>query len=189
MKSELEKQLKEKGLFWNNHVRRWHFLEHLIAQNGWTIGAELGVFKGQTFLYLMENCPGLTLYGVDLWKEQPDVPGQEYNCGRDFDGFLKDIRSQTAGNAGARIIQDYTVAGADQVEDGSLDFVFIDADHSREAVRADIMAWQPKLKPGGCMTGHDIHMDGVREAVAEFYPNYTTHLDNCWMQDGRTAKI
>ena len=162
---------------------RWHFLKQLIDRNGWTIGAELGVFKGNTYLYLLENCPQLTLIGVDLWAEQPGVAGQEDKIGRDFDGFLRNIRAQTAGNGRARIIQGHTVAAADQVEDESLDFVFIDADHSTEAVRADILAWQPKLKPTGCMIGHDIDWPSVHDAVVEFYPHFVTREDNIWVQD------
>ena len=160
---------------------RWNFLKRLIDHNGWTIGAELGVFKGNTFLYLLENCPQLTLYGVDLWAEQPGVAGQEDKIGRDFAGFLRDIKAKTDDRA--RIIQSHTVAAADQVEDASLDFVFIDADHSTEAVRADIKAWQPKLKPTGCMIGHDINWPTVRDAVVEFYPHFVTAEDNIWMQD------
>jgi len=49
-----------------------------------------------------------------------------------------------------------TVAALDYAE-ASLDVVFLDADHSYAALRADIAAWWPKLKPGGVMAGHDIH--------------------------------
>ena len=33
--------------------------------------------------------------------------------------------------------------------------IFIDGDHSYEAVRADLAAWEPKLVPGGILAGHD----------------------------------
>jgi hypothetical protein len=36
-----------------------------------------------------------------------------------------------------------------EVEDGSLDFVFIDGNHSFEAVREDLGAWPAKIKKGG----------------------------------------
>ena len=162
---------------------RWDWLEGIIRQNGWTSGAELGVFKGDTFLHLLRTCPQLTLIGVDLWAEQPGVAGQEDKLGRDFDGLLKSIRAQTA-NMGdrARIIQGHTLEVADHIEDGSLDFVFVDADHEASAVRADIMAWQSKLKPTGKMTGHDINWPSVLRVVSDIYPDFTIHSDNCWMQ-------
>lgn len=147
---------------------------------GWTKGAELGVFKGDTFLRLLAKCPQLTLIGVDLWAEQ-DTPGQEDKIGRDFEGFYLNIQQKADPNR-AILIKDWTVQAAEYVDEGSLDFVFIDADHSYEAVKADIAAWKSKIKPTGKMLGHDINWESVQRAVAEVYPNYTTHPDNCWSE-------
>lgn len=59
-------------------------------------------------------------------------------------------------------------------EDNSLDMVFIDADHSYDAVKVDITAWYPKVKVGGYLCGHDyiVHSstDPVRLAVDEMFP-------------------
>lgn len=46
----------------------------------------------------------------------------------------------------------------------SLDFVFIDGDHSYEAVAQDIKAWLPKIKLGGILAGHDYAIPGVNKA-------------------------
>jgi GR25 family glycosyltransferase involved in LPS biosynthesis len=40
-------------------------------------------------------------------------------------------------------------------KDESLDFVFIDGDHSFDGVTKDILAWLPKIKPGGTIAGDD----------------------------------
>ena len=56
-------------------------------------------------------------------------------------------------------------------DDGELDFVFIDAEHSYEAVKADIEAWWRKLRRGGLLIGHDYdpaRFPGVCRAVDEF---------------------
>jgi len=51
--------------------------------------------------------------------------------------------------------------------------VFIDADHSYEAVKADINAWYPKVKVGGYLCGHDFILgnpeDTVNKAVTEIF--------------------
>jgi len=49
-------------------------------------------------------------------------------------------------------------------------FVYIDGDHTREAVARDIATWWPILKPGGILAGHDFcpPYAGVQEAVTQF---------------------
>ncbi len=50
----------------------------------------------------------------------------------------------------------------------SVDFLFIDGDHSYEGVTADILAWFPKLSPGATVVFHDYGWaEGVRRAVRE----------------------
>lgn len=162
-----------------NHRKDW--LAHLVTVNGWTFGAELGIRKGATFLHLLARCPVLTLIGVDLWEEQPDNEGpQKYMTG-DHDECELAVRSQ-AYQFGPRaiIIKDWTIHAAEDVEDGSLDFVFVDADHSTNAVKADIVKWFPKLGPDGWMIGHDINWPEVREAVDKLLPGYIIGPDNTY---------
>jgi predicted O-methyltransferase YrrM len=79
-----------------------------------------------------------------------------------------------------------TAEAAKQVEDGSLDFVFIDADHSYEGVKADIEAWDPKVREGGYVIGHDYDFPKwwgkqVKQAVDEIYgEKVKTGPDNLW---------
>lgn len=58
--------------------------------------------------------------------------------------------------------------------DASFDFVFIDADHRYEGVKADILGWMPKVKKGGIIAGHDYKVPGrrhpgVKRAVNEIF--------------------
>jgi hypothetical protein len=39
--------------------------------------------------------------------------------------------------------------------DNSLDFVFIDGNHSFPYVAEDIFYWEKKVRPGGIVSGHD----------------------------------
>jgi predicted O-methyltransferase YrrM len=48
-----------------------------------------------------------------------------------------------------------SVSASKNYQDNSLDFVFIDGDHSYEACKADILAWLPKMKNGSILAGHD----------------------------------
>ena len=48
-----------------------------------------------------------------------------------------------------------SLEAAKQFEDNSLDFVYIDACHQYDDVVEDIKLWEPKVRPGGWIGGHD----------------------------------
>lgn len=125
----------------------------LVKGSGWTHGAELGVDKGILFGMLLKECPNLHLIGVDLFPDK-------LRSHRVFE-HAKTYQDR------ATVIEADTVHAAAQVPDASLDFVFIDADHSYEAVRRDISAWRSKVKPDGWLGGHDYNrkFPGVINAV------------------------
>jgi len=53
-----------------------------------------------------------------------------------------------------------SIEQAAKVADGSVDLVFLDADHTYKQVKADIEAWLPKVRPGGWLSGHDYNHNG-----------------------------
>jgi hypothetical protein len=66
----------------------------------------------------------------------------------------------------------------------SLSFVFIDADHSYESVKADIAAWLPKVRAGGLIAGHDYGIDlwpGVKQAVDEAFGERVEKRGDSWV--------
>lgn len=74
----------------------------------------------------------------------------------------------------------------DSVESASIwkrpiDMVFIDADHDYEAVKSDILAWMPHVKPGGIVAGHDYaqQFPGVVRAVNELFGVGKFSRDHC----------
>lgn len=125
----------------------------IVRGKGWTRGAELGVDKGILFGMLLKECPNLHLIGVDIFPDK-------LRSHRAFD-YARLYHDR------ASIIEADTVHAAQQIPDDSLDFVFVDADHSYEAVLKDITAWRSKVKPGGWLGGHDYNrkFQGVVNAV------------------------
>jgi hypothetical protein len=160
------------------------------------VGAEIGVFAGDMSASLLRSMPTLTLYMVDSWEGN----GAAYSGDSgDWHAGLSDERQsayraraieQTA-FAGPRaiILAQRSQDAASRVADASLDFVFIDADHSEEGCRADIAAWLPKLRPGALLCGHDYGNTafakfGVTQAVDAFAEEHGLPVeigDNfCW---------
>ncbi len=182
---ELNPEWAARNPYWAGRKRldREQWIAALVKENGWTRGAELGIWKGRTFLFVLKSCPDLTLIGVDLWAPQPSNKGLETYDGREWehDKFERNCREKAKvfGDR-AIIIKDWTIKAAEQVEDNSLDFIFVDADHSTEAVRNDIKAWWPKVKDTGWIIGHDINWPIVKIVADELLPGYVIGPDNAW---------
>lgn len=171
-----------------HNKRRWHAITEIIKANGYTIGAELGVWQGRCFKYLVEHNPNLHLIGVDLYAAQPDNEGPEkWLPGENGHMWAHDMYFQDIMNFceehphRTTFIRDYTYNAADEIDDESLDFVFIDADHSEEGVRNDIIKWSPKVRRGGSIIGHDINWPTVLKVVREhFGDDFVKTHDNVW---------
>lgn len=57
-----------------------------------------------------------------------------------------------------------SIDAVNKIPDNSLDFIYIDGEHSREAVKQDIDLYFPKVKKGGVMAGHDFSGDWLEIA-------------------------
>jgi hypothetical protein len=151
-----------------------------LPKNRPIIGVEIGTWKGSTAVRLLAQMPNLFLHMVDRWEVPP--PGDSY-----FRGSLKIVNSpQSEFDAAERrtreLVRPYrgrykihkmiSIEAARLFEDESLDFVFVDSDHSYEGCITDIRAWFPKVKRGGILCGHDYnHPDQgeVKKAVDEIF--------------------
>ena len=140
---------------------------------------EIGAFKGTSSCYMAveiaNSGKAISFDVIDTWdtyKEEPLYPIYLQNI-QPVKHIINPIRTTS-------------LEGSKLYEDSSLDFVFIDAAHDYESVKADIAAWYPKVKAGAVLGGHDYHASwpGVIQAVNEFISenNYTLFKKNelCW---------
>jgi hypothetical protein len=141
-------------------------------------GAEVGVFAGEMSAALLASNPILHLDMVDSWEgfgAAYEGDSGDWHAGLSQsaqDGFYDAALQRTAFAADRRTVlrQRSTEAARNRQE---YDFVFLDADHSYEGVSSDIVAWAPKIKPGGWLGGHDYENTdfpkfGVTQAVNEY---------------------
>jgi len=172
--------------------RRAYVLETLIKANGWTLGCELGVFRGDTFKYLVQNCPDLVLIGIDTW-EHPEAeatdPGFRSYSEHDLEGYLAHLNKWAVNYVQrARLVRGDTVRVLDALQDHEFDFVFIDADHTYEGVHRDITAAFRRVRHGGMILGHDYNpkdFPGVVRAVDEHFGadalKFADHVWGAWI--------
>lgn len=167
-------------------VKRWDVILNLASANKWKSGAEVGVFRGQCLSKLLNS--GLRMIAVDLWADLPvDEREKSMEFGHtnyhrhplaEYEAEVRKIASMFGDRC--TILKKDTVEAAQIIPDGILDFVFIDACHETEAVKADIRAWLPKLREGGYMMGHDRSWPSVQKALDELCPGYETGADSVW---------
>lgn len=160
----------------NKHEAGWSesyaVLPHLLLEQGLHHGVEVGVAFGGHSHALLNQVPGLSLIGVDAYRHRDgyddpmNLPQVEFDalCAMTLD------RLSPFGDR-FRLIREDSVDAAKQIDDRSLDFVYLDADHSEAGLLRDLAAWFPKVREGGWITGHDWdhpHFPGVRRAVERF---------------------
>ncbi len=132
---------------------------------------EIGSFHGvSTEVFAL--CSGCVL-AVDPWQN---------------DGDLESFRRRMGAYRHVHPLRMTGTAAARLIADRSLDLVYIDAEHSYAAVREDIAAWLPKLRPGGFLAGHDYvpedpdNGQGVCQAVRErFGKPHRVYDDSSWL--------
>lgn len=142
-------------------------------------GAEIGVFAGDLSKRILSRSD-IHLLMVDSWESQPE--GQYAGSG-DWHASLTQqqqdayhdhtVHAVRFAGTRAKIFRLRSSPAAELVPDGSLDFVFIDADHSYAGCKEDLNAWWHKVKDGGLFSGHDYENTdfpefGVTQAVDEF---------------------
>jgi hypothetical protein len=165
-----------------NKIRRWDAIIKRIDPNKEIVGAEIGVWVGSTAQKVLEARPLVMHIMIDSWKT-PE-PGSSYaksddSIARQKQAYFDECYEKTKDavrifKERAVILRQTSFNASQTIQDKSLDYVFIDAEHTYEGVSADIKLWLPKVKPGGWIGGHDYgnlpRFPGVQKAVDEAFP-------------------
>ncbi|MBU0791766.1 MAG: class I SAM-dependent methyltransferase [Gammaproteobacteria bacterium] len=147
---------------------RWGWLPDLCNLAGFAVGAEIGVSGGRFTKRLCDTVPGLKMYAIDPW-EWYDYYGDRSNQWRMDRAHRKALEVLTPLNC--EIIRDYSAQAVGRFTDGSLDFIYLDANRSFEGVTQDLTLWSEKVRPGGIICGccyyneRDYKIGQVKKAV------------------------
>lgn len=91
---------------------------------------------------------------------------------RPMEELLDEIRTRLKFDSEILICPVFAQEVVGSFEDGSVDFLYVDASHEREDTAQILRAFLPKMAVGGVVAGHDLdHPDypGVRQAVEEVF--------------------
>jgi len=138
---------------------------------------EIGSFQGESTTMFSNEFPNSKLFAVDIWDKNDDKNEVVINSNNpkdienNFDVITKDYNNIIK-------IKMPSERFSEIIGDNSIDFVYIDGDHSYEGVMLDIDKWKNKVKNGGFIGGHDYVEDRVDliRAVKENFPDYTINV-------------
>lgn len=135
-------------------------LAKYFAEQDFNVGAEIGVESGSFSAELCKQNPNLKLYCIDHWDLNPS----RYKGFRERK-YQQAIQTLTPYNC--EIIKAFSMDAVKNFKPESLDFVYIDANHSFDNVMQDIIEWSKIVRKGGIVSGHD-YQGAVAGAVDKY---------------------
>jgi hypothetical protein len=135
--------------------------------------AELGIFKGQFSKIILEKISPSELFLVDLFPKEMCSGDKDGNniISANLDQLYGTITEEFKKFKNVKVIKSTTTDFLQSLDDEYLDAVYIDADHSYEGVKLDLLLSYKKVKKNGLIMGHDYTNNmfpGVVQAVDEF---------------------
>ena len=119
--------------------------------------AEIGVYRGRFAARLLADCPAIeTYYMVDPWRNLEDWNKPANTSDDAFERIFREAMERTSEHEAKRVVlRGTTTEVIDHVPDSSVDFAYIDGDHTLRGITIDLIRVFPKVRPGGWIGGDD----------------------------------
>jgi len=136
---------------------RENFWVEFINSLGLQQIAEIGVYRGDFAQTLLRRCEGLTrYYMIDPWKHLTEWNKPANHPDAQLEAYFQETKAKTEFAAAKRcILRGKTADVIDQIPDQTLDYAYIDGDHTLKGITVDLMCVYPKVRIGGFLTGDD----------------------------------
>ncbi|MQX35750.1 class I SAM-dependent methyltransferase [Roseospira navarrensis] len=147
---------------------RDHLMDHMPKD---AEAAEVGVAHGDFTRVILDRARPRRLHLIDLWS------GDRFESGLEA---VKDAFAPRIADDSVRLHVGESVPMLDAFPDASLDWIYLDSDHSYDTTRQELEIAARVLRPGGLVAGHDYCAGnvvkpvvyGVVEAVNAFCAQY-----------------
>jgi len=131
---------------------------------------EIGSYTGESTSMFAASGFFKEIYAIDC------------SMGAEFKHKLEEFEINTRLFDNIKLTKDFSHNVVNDFADDSIDFIYIDGDHSFEYVFNEINLYKPKIKKSGIISGHDYNLPEVRDAVHKALgtPD-VTFRDNSWV--------
>jgi hypothetical protein len=136
---------------------------------------EVGTWKGRSLSAVCLAAPaGTAVWAIDSWTgaHQPGAATDNGECFQEFLQTLERLRELRKNSVIVNVEHGESVHVATEEKDCmEANVIFLDGDHARDAVLADIQAWSRHFMRGApvILCGHDRNDQGVRAALNEAF--------------------
>jgi hypothetical protein len=119
--------------------------------------AEIGVYRGDFAAALLRECQSISRYFmVDPWRHLEDWNKPANRGDETFERLFGEAMDKTSAHAEKRVVlRGRTSEVIGQIPDGSLDFAYVDGDHTLRGITIDLVKVYPKVRNGAWIGGDD----------------------------------
>lgn len=119
---------------------------------------EVGVWKGAYAAHILARCEFIRIYYmIDPWRKLPDWNKPANVDDKNFDMIYREAMDATNfARSKITVLRGTTVEVVDRIREESLDFAYVDGDHSLRGITIDLLSVWPKIRPGGYLAGDDL---------------------------------
>jgi hypothetical protein len=188
----------------HSNCYRDNFFPTMINIMGYKTGAEIGVDKAGFSNHILNKTQIEKYFCIDTWQDdfgsdyKPDYFNKDGNirfnqAKENLKPYLLDFDNPHLDCNRVIMIKNTSIGAANTITDNTLDFCYIDGDHSLFGIYDDIHIWAPKVKIGGIIAGHD-YKDGPKSGIKDFFGNQLdykikTVIDNYCLKNGHKLHI
>jgi predicted O-methyltransferase YrrM len=158
-------------------IQLFDFVFSQLADN--SIIVNVGTYKGKSLSlmlsYVEASGKSIKIYSVDDWSDI--LYGDD---GQDIKSiFIENMQDDINK---FELIELDTCDASKLFNNNSIDFVFLDTQHSFTHVSKETNCWMPKVKKKGIISGHDYHWENVKNAVDILIPDVDTFISSNWFE-------
>lgn len=177
MIENIKKIVSDNNYAFNGWRSSYKHLTGMINERNYKFGAEVGVAFGDHCDYILEHTDVKILYGIDPymlyddykndWDRQHFSVEIENRDQKYFDYLYEYVLEKLLTKYGGRveIVRKKSEEAVKIFGKETLDFVYIDGNHSDEYIKKDLEDWWNTIRIGGIIAGHDYNHPGLPDVT------------------------
>ncbi len=154
IEKELDNMFVDATISWSDSHA---MLSKIINDMSFKSGVEVGVAYGNHSDVILSTTKVEKLAGIDPYGNYEKYKHDSQCFDQPRQDVLHNLVKQRLSYYGDRftLMRGFSDQIVETFDDETLDFVYIDGNHSQEFVKKDIKMWWSKVRQGGVLAGHD----------------------------------